>query len=53
MNKHKGYEKSILVSDKPIEQKYCCCICELILDDPYQSACGHRFCKICVLDKIR
>lgn len=53
MEKHKGFEKAIFVEDGHVDPKYCCSICLLILDNPYQSSCGHRFCKECVLDKIR
>lgn len=31
-----------------LENKYECPICLLILRDPMQTECGHRFCKFCI-----
>lgn len=41
----KGYPKAISVS--PVEEKFLCGHCELILRNPLQSVCGHRFCQSC------
>ncbi|XP_059175337.1 TNF receptor-associated factor 2-like [Physella acuta] len=41
----RGYPKAISVS--PVEEKFLCGHCELILRNPLQSECGHRFCQSC------
>ncbi|XP_034051477.1 TNF receptor-associated factor 3 [Thalassophryne amazonica] len=32
------------------EAKYCCEACRLVLCQPWQTECGHRFCQTCVSD---
>ncbi|XP_074655314.1 TNF receptor-associated factor 2-like [Tubulanus polymorphus] len=41
-----GYTLSIFV--EPVQEKYLCGYCGLVLRDPMQNNCGHRFCKSCV-----
>lgn len=36
-----------------IHQKYLCIICRLILREPKQTFCGHRFCESCFLNEIK
>lgn len=31
-----------------IDRKYICYICSLVLCDPVQLGCGHRYCETCV-----
>ncbi|KAK3088518.1 hypothetical protein FSP39_020097 [Pinctada imbricata] len=46
-NIEKGYPIEILVN-KEFDKKFQCNHCGLILRDPIQSYCGHRFCRKCV-----
>lgn len=41
-----GYPLDIM-DGKP-DEKFCCGYCKLILRDPMQNACGHRFCRGCM-----
>jgi len=43
----KGYPISILSYHDSQQSKYLCNICYLVLHDPVQGFCGHRFCKHC------
>lgn len=36
------------IVDDALNSKYQCAVCRLILRDPFQGTCGHRFCKDCV-----
>lgn len=35
------------------EAKYCCEACRLVLCQPRQTECGHRFCQSCIKDILR
>ena len=35
------------------EGKYCCEACRLVLCQPRQTECGHRFCQSCISDILR
>uniref|UniRef100_A0A673BWY9 TNF receptor-associated factor n=1 Tax=Sphaeramia orbicularis TaxID=375764 RepID=A0A673BWY9_9TELE len=35
------------------EAKYCCEACRLVLCQPRQTECGHRFCQSCISDILR
>ncbi|XP_059170943.1 TNF receptor-associated factor 6-like [Physella acuta] len=37
----------------PLEQRYECPICLLILREPRQTKCGHRFCRDCIIRWLR
>ncbi|XP_013403469.1 TNF receptor-associated factor 6 isoform X2 [Lingula anatina] len=37
----------------PLDSKYECPICLMCLRDPYQTYCGHRFCKYCIFKWLR
>ncbi|CAL1543412.1 unnamed protein product [Lymnaea stagnalis] len=37
----------------PVEQRYECPICLLILREPRQTKCGHRFCRDCIFRWLR
>jgi hypothetical protein len=39
--------------DPPLDKKHECPVCHLALRDPVQTACGHRFCIICVKEMLR
>jgi len=43
----KGYHKDIF-RDIQVPAKYLCVLCELVLRNPVQRFCGHRYCKNCV-----
>lgn len=43
----KGFPKEIF---SQVEEKFLCGYCELVLREPMQSACGHRFCNFCKLE---
>ncbi|XP_030636485.1 TNF receptor-associated factor 3 [Chanos chanos] len=36
----------------PPEPKYCCEACRLVLCNPRQTECGHRFCESCINDLL-
>lgn len=36
-----------------LDPKYECPICLMCLRDPWQTECGHRFCKACILRSLR
>ena len=35
---------------QPLEDGYICKTCKLVLRQPMQTKCGHRFCKTCIND---
>ncbi|XP_064162881.1 TNF receptor-associated factor 3 isoform X2 [Anguilla rostrata] len=37
----------------PPEPKYCCQACRLVLCNPRQTECGHRFCETCISELLR
>ena len=37
----------------PLDPQYECPICTLILRNPTQTRCGHRFCQVCIKKWIR
>lgn len=37
---------------EPPEPKYCCEECRLVLCQPRQTECGHRFCETCILNLL-
>ena len=45
-----GYDEYF---DPPLEDKYECRICLLVLREPVVTLCGHRFCRGCILRSIR
>ncbi|XP_005100825.2 TNF receptor-associated factor 6-B, partial [Aplysia californica] len=45
-----GYEYDFV---PPPEPRYECPICLLILREPRQTKCGHRFCRDCILRALR
>lgn len=32
-----------------LEDRYKCAYCHLVLHNPHQTGCGHRFCQQCIL----
>lgn len=32
-----------------LEDRYKCAYCHLVLRNPHQTGCGHRFCQQCIL----
>lgn len=40
-----GYDE---VFDPPVTQDYECPICMMVLRNPVQTPCGHRFCTACI-----
>ena len=42
--REEGYDFEFIVRD----EKYDCPICLLVLREPQQTTCGHRFCKNCI-----
>ncbi|KAI1895019.1 hypothetical protein AGOR_G00101960 [Albula goreensis] len=36
----------------PPEPKYCCQACRLVLCNPRQTECGHRFCETCIAELL-
>nr|ALJ01851.1 TRAF [Mizuhopecten yessoensis] len=45
-----GYDFEFVL---PREDKYDCPICLLVLREPYQTECGHRFCQNCIKRWLR
>ena len=45
-----GYDEYF---DPPAPDVYECPICLLVLRQPMQTECGHRFCKCCILKAVR
>lgn len=43
-----GFPLGILVGNSPPDPKFLCAKCCLILRQPMQSFCGHRYCKSCL-----
>lgn len=44
-----GYDNEFLI----LEHGYDCPICTMCLRDPYQTDCGHRFCRNCITRWLR
>ncbi|XP_078503157.1 TNF receptor-associated factor 3-like isoform X2 [Lissotriton helveticus] len=44
-----GYKEKFL---KPVEDKYKCEKCQLVLCNPRQTECGHRFCETCMIEVL-
>lgn len=51
VNNPGGYLREIFGSRGP-ENKYVCNSCNLVLRDPVQAFCGHRYCKMCLEAEI-
>lgn len=45
-----GYKERFV---KPVEDKYKCEKCRLVLCNPKQTECGHRFCDSCMAAVLR
>lgn len=45
-----GYKERFV---KPVEDKYKCEKCRLVLCGPKQTECGHRFCETCAAALLR
>ncbi|KAK3102988.1 hypothetical protein FSP39_015546 [Pinctada imbricata] len=48
-SRDEGYDLEFILRD----EKYDCPICLLVLRDPYQTQCGHRFCQRCIFRWLR
>eukprot|EP00058_Branchiostoma_floridae_P007010 XP_002592498.1 hypothetical protein BRAFLDRAFT_68989 [Branchiostoma floridae] len=46
-----GY--SVKLKGEGTDPKYCCSCCTLLLNEPRQTSCGHRYCKSCLEDLNR
>ncbi|KAM4625360.1 TNF receptor-associated factor 3 isoform 2-T2 [Polymixia lowei] len=46
---HGGFRDHFVVTP---EAKYCCEACSLVLCQPRQTECGHRFCESCITDLL-
>ncbi|XP_046907995.1 TNF receptor-associated factor 3 isoform X2 [Hypomesus transpacificus] len=46
---HGGFRDHFLLTPEP---KYCCESCRLVLCNPRQTECGHRFCETCISDLL-
>jgi hypothetical protein len=44
-----GYDE---VFDPPASREYQCPICNMVLRNPVQTPCGHRFCTACINHQI-
>ena len=47
-----GFDLDMFIKD-PNVLKYQCAICRMVLRDPIQTQCGHRFCSMCINIWIR
>ncbi|GFR70022.1 TNF receptor-associated factor 6 protein [Elysia marginata] len=45
-----GYEYEF---DPPVDSRYECPVCLLVLREPSQTKCGHRFCRECILRTLK
>eukprot|EP00117_Sycon_ciliatum_P012312 scpid80080/ scgid0149/ TNF receptor-associated factor 2; E3 ubiquitin-protein ligase TRAF2; Tumor necrosis factor type 2 receptor-associated protein 3 len=48
----KGYPPEIFQDAKFREKKYLCSHCHQVLDQPRSGPCGHRYCRLCLEDRI-
>ncbi|XP_065180516.1 uncharacterized protein LOC135811247 [Sycon ciliatum] len=48
----KGYPPEIFQDVKFREKKYLCSHCHQVLDQPRSGPCGHRYCRLCLEDRI-
>ena len=48
--KIKKVERSRIQGQPEVWEKYICPKCGKLLDDAVQSACGHRYCRTCVVE---
>ncbi|XP_019619278.1 PREDICTED: TNF receptor-associated factor 2-like isoform X2 [Branchiostoma belcheri] len=39
---------SVKIKGEGTDPKYCCSSCNLLLNEPRQTSCGHRYCKSCL-----
>ncbi|XP_051502324.1 TNF receptor-associated factor 3-like isoform X2 [Myxocyprinus asiaticus] len=46
---HGGFRDHFVTTPEP---KYCCKSCRLVLCNPRQTECGHRFCESCITDLL-
>nr|UCK81548.1 TNF receptor-associated factor 6-like protein [Arenicola marina] len=46
-----GYDPSLFLS--PVEEKFNCPICMMVLREPVQTTCGHRYCGDCMTHWLR
>uniref|UniRef100_A0A8C7G395 TNF receptor-associated factor n=1 Tax=Oncorhynchus kisutch TaxID=8019 RepID=A0A8C7G395_ONCKI len=46
---HGGFRDHFVATPEP---KYCCESCKLVLCNPRQTECGHRFCETCISDQL-
>ena len=49
-SKVEGYDYEFVPAP---DTRYECAICMLVLREPRQTPCGHRFCKDCILKWLR
>ncbi|CAB1331135.1 unnamed protein product, partial [Coregonus sp. 'balchen'] len=47
---HGGFRDHFVATPEP---KYCCEACRLVLCNPRQTECGHRFCETCISEQLR
>ncbi|KAJ8289421.1 hypothetical protein GJAV_G00001110 [Gymnothorax javanicus] len=47
---HGGFRDRFVLQPEP---KYCCQACRLVLCNPRQTECGHRFCETCINELLR
>lgn len=47
---HGGFRDHFVATPEP---KYCCESCKLVLCNPRQTECGHRFCETCISEQLR
>ncbi|XP_065190302.1 tripartite motif-containing protein 2-like isoform X3 [Sycon ciliatum] len=48
----KGYPPEIFQDENFREKKYLCSHCHQVLDQPRSGPCGHRYCRLCLEDRI-